>query len=57
MVEIGVAHVAGAMLLFNPHDWRWRLDRKDSAIVTSAGVTGDADPSLAICRRCRDARS
>ncbi len=36
-VDTSVTHVAGAMgkpvwilLPFNPHDWRWMLDREDS---------------------------
>jgi ADP-heptose:LPS heptosyltransferase len=42
-VDTSVANLAGAMgkpvwilLPFNPHDWRWMLDREDSAWYPSA---------------------
>jgi ADP-heptose:LPS heptosyltransferase len=44
-VDTSVAHVAGAMgkpvwimLPFNPHDWRWMLDREDSIWYPTARV-------------------
>ncbi len=44
-VDTSVAHVAGAMgkpvwilLPFNPHDWRWMLDRADSIWYPTARV-------------------
>ena len=44
-VDTSVAHVAGALgkpvwilLPFNPHDWRWLLEREDSAWYPAARV-------------------